>query len=105
MEQDVKEKFNEIESQIKFTNNKLDKVENRVYSVESSIAIINTNTSTIVTAIDEIKQDIKELRKARENDHFVKPLNNMEKLKYQVFNLLIGIFIGGFLFYLFPMLK
>ncbi len=116
MEQEVKDRFESIESLLEKTNIKVDGLEVRVNSTETSIQLINQNikilienTSEIKKMIDknnsEIKSEIKDLVRKREEDHYVKPLQNIDKIKFQVLGILIGIFLSAFLGYIIPNLK
>lgn len=116
MEQEIKDRFEILENQLEKTNIKVDELEVRVNSTETSIQLINQNikilienTSEIKKMIDknnsEIKSEIKELVRKREEDHYVKPLQNIDKIKFQVLGVLIGIFLSAFLGYIIPNLK
>lgn len=116
MEQDIKDRFETLENQLEKTNIKVDGLEVRVNSTETSIQLINQNikilienTSEIKKMIDknnsEIKSEIKDLVRKREEDHYVKPLQNIDKIKFQVLGILIGIFLSAFLGYIIPNLK
>ena len=59
----------------------------------------------ILNDTKEIKGDIKEIKKNREEDHFVRPIEKSEKLRNQIFGVVIGILVSGFVVYLFPMLN
>ena len=102
MEQDIKDRFTEIEGQIKDTNTRVEKVEQRVYTSETNIKIIETNMNLILADTKEIKEDIKDMKQKREEDHYVKPLQNIEKIKFQVIGVLVGIFISAFVGFVLP---
>lgn len=105
MEQDIKDRFTEIEGQIRDTNTRVDKVEQRMYTSETNIKIIETNMNLILADTKEIKEDIKDMKQKREEDHYVKPLQNIEKIKFQVIGVLVGIFISAFVGFIIPNLK
>lgn len=116
MEQDVKDRFETIENQLEKTNLRLDRFEGRMSGAETSIQLINQNISTLLEKTseikktidnnnDELKAEIKELARKREEDHFVKPLANIDKIKFQVIGVVIGIFISAFIGFVLPNLK
>lgn len=105
MELDIDNRFKDIECQIGKTNEKLDEVEKRMYSAETNIQLLKTKLDDIQIDTKDIRADIKEIRRLREDDHFQKPLQNIDKLKFQVFGVLIGILLSAFLMFLFPNLK
>lgn len=105
MEQDIKDRFTEIEGQLKETNIRVDRVEERMYTSETNIKIIETNMNLILADTKEIKEDIKDMKQKREEDHYVKPLQNIEKIKFQVIGVLFGIFISAFVGFILPNLK
>ena len=105
MEQDIKDRFNEIEGQLQETNTRVDRVEERMYTSETNIKIIETNMNLILADTKEIKGDIKDIKQKREEDHYVKPLQNIEKIKFQVMGVVIGIFISAFIGFILPNLK
>ena len=88
---------------------RIDKLENRVDKLEESNNKINTKMSLMEMSIKNIDTnivgiftEIKEIRKLREDDHFIKPLDKTEKLRSQVIGMAIGFFIAAFLAFLFP---
>lgn len=90
-------------------NNRIDKLEDRVSTLEDSYNTINVRTTILENSlmkidknIDAIFTEIKEIRKLREDDHFIKPLDKTEKLKSQFLGVLIGFFVAAFLTYIFP---
>lgn len=116
MEQDVKDRFKTIENQLEKTNLRLDGFEGRMSGAETSIQLINQNINTLLEKTseikktidhnnDELKAEIKELARKREEDHFVKPLANIDKIKFQVIGVVIGIFISAFIGFVLPNLK
>ena len=116
MDQDIKDRFETIENQLEKTNVKIEDLENRINGAETSIQLINQNINILIENTSEIKEminknnsemksEIKDLARKREEDHFVKPLQNMEKIKFQVIGVLVGIFLSAFLGYIIPNLK
>lgn len=105
MEQDIKDRFTEIEGQLRDMDTRVDKVEERMYASETNIKIIETNMNLILADTKEIKGDIKDIKQKREEDHYVKPLQNIEKIKFQVMGVVIGIFISAFIGFILPNLK
>ncbi len=102
MEQEVMKKFEDIECELSKQSEKIEKIEDRVYSTETNIQLINVNIDNLMDNTNEIKADIKDLVKKREDDHFIKPLEKTEKLKYQVLYVLAGFLLSNLLIALFP---
>lgn len=95
-------KFEDIECELSKQGEKIEKIEDRVYSTETNIKLINVNIDNLMENTNEIKKDIKELVKKREEDHFVKPLESTEKIKFQIFGVLLGFLLSSLLVALFP---
>lgn len=102
MEQDINDKFKDLECQIVKTNDKVDKISERVNGLETNIKLSDANIERLLENSNEIKAEIKELVKKREEDHFVKPLESTEKIKFQIFGVLLGFFLSSLLVTLFP---
>lgn len=102
MEQDIRDKFTSIEGQLKEIDTRVDRVEERMHTSETNIKIIETNMNLILADTKEIKGDIKDIKQKREEDHYVKPLQNIEKIKFQVIGVLVGIFISAFVGFVLP---
>ena len=105
MDLDINNKFKDIERQLDRQNSKIYKIEERVYNAETAIKLINTNITYLVKNTDDIKSEIKELKKLRDADHFVKPMEKSEKLRNQIVGVAIGFLVSGFLAIIFPMFK
>lgn len=102
MEQDINDKFKDLECQIVKTNDKVDKISERVNGLETNIKLSDANIERLLENSNEIKEEIKELVRKREEDHFVKPLESTEKIKFQIFGVLLGFFLSSLLVTLFP---
>lgn len=102
MDQEIASRFKDIEYQLNRTNDKLEDFEKRMYSAETNIQLLKTKLDDIQADTKDIRADIKEIRKLREDDHFQKPLENVDKLKFQIVGVVIGILFTSFIMYLFP---
>lgn len=102
MEQDINDKFKDLECQIVKTNDKVDKIGVRVNELEMNVKLSDANIERLLENSNEIKAEIKELVRKREEDHFVKPLESTEKIKFQIFGVLLGFFLSSLLVTLFP---
>lgn len=105
MDIEINNKFKDIECQLERQNTKIDKIEERVYNAETAIKLINTNITYLIKNTDDIKNDIKELKQKREDDHYVKPLENVEKIKFQAIGIIMGILLSAFVGFVLPNLK
>lgn len=102
MEQGLSDRFKDLECQIEKTNQKVDKISERVNNVETNIKLSDANIERLLENTNEIKSEIKEMNKKREEDHFVKPLETTEKIKFQVLGVIVGFLISGLVMTLFP---
>ena len=80
----------------------IDGINKVVNTLEKNMALLNLTVDTVLDNTKEIKGDIKEIRKLREDDHYIKPLDKNEKLKSQIVGVIIGILIAAFFAFLFP---
>ena len=80
----------------------IDGINKVVNTLEKNMALLNLTVDTVLDNTKEIKTDLKEIRKLREDDHYIKPLDKNEKLKSQIVGVIIGILIAAFFTLLFP---
>lgn len=69
---------------------------------KTDIELIKQATSYTEEMLKEIKDDIKVIRKEREQDHYIKPLENNAKLIWQVVAVIIALLVGFLIKSLFP---
>lgn len=69
---------------------------------KTDIELIKQATSYTEEMLKEIKDDIKVIRKEREQDHYIKPLENNAKFIWQVVAVVIALLVGFLLKSLFP---
>lgn len=67
-----------VHKEIEKIEESIREVEGTVNEVVKSIAIIQNDSQYTREAITEIKKDIYEIRKAREDDHYIKPLTKQD---------------------------
>ena len=67
----------DIHSKIKDMESNYDAMDRRLIIVEQNISSINANTT-------EIKNDLKDLARKREEDHYIKPIQKTESYKDKV---------------------
>lgn len=91
----MEERVNKLETRV-------DKIEHSVQDIHLRTTILENSLIRIDRNIDCIFLEIKEIRKLREEDHFVKPLDKSERLKSQIFGVIIGLVVAAFLTFLFP---
>ena len=82
----------------------IDILKERSHETTTRLQVLDTKVTSMSEDVTDIKSDIKELIKKREEDHYIKPLDQSEKIKFQIIGVAIGVLISGFLAYLFPQL-
>lgn len=71
------ENIKDIHLKIRTMENNFDAMDRRLIVVEQNISSINANTT-------EIKNDLKDLARKREEDHYIKPIQKTESYKDKV---------------------
>ena len=82
----------------------IDGINKVVNALEKNMALLNLTVDTVLDNTKEIKGDIKEIRKLREDDHINKPEMKRDKLIGYFMSGLIGFFLMAFLGFIFPYL-
>ena len=80
----------------------IDGINKVVSTLEKNMALLNLTVDTVLDNTKEIKEDIKELRKLREDDHINKPEMKRDKLMGYFMSGVIGFFLMAFLRFIFP---
>lgn len=80
----------------------IDGINKVVGTLEKNMALLNLTVDTVLDNTKEIKGDIKEIRKLREDDHINKPEMKRDKLIGYFMSGLIGFFLMAFLGFIFP---
>ena len=82
----------------------IDGINKVVSALEKNMALLNLTVDTVLDNTKEIKGDIKEIRKLREDDHYIKPEVKRDKLIGYFMSGVIGFFLMAFLGFIFPYL-
>lgn len=82
----------------------IDILKERSHETSTRLQVLDTKVTSMSEDVLDIKKDIKDLIQKREEDHYIKPLDQSEKIKFQIIGVVIGVLISGFLAYLFPQL-
>lgn len=93
-----------MDERIEKLENRVDKLEENYNNMNTKMSLLDQSIKNIDINIVGIFTEIKELRKMREQDHYVKPLDKTEKLRTQFIGVLIGFFVAAFLTFIFPQL-
>ena len=80
----------------------IDDIGKTVGSLEKNMALLNLTVENVLDNTKEIKGDIKEIRKLREDDHVNKPELKRDKLIGYFLSGVIGFFLMAFLGFIFP---
>ena len=80
----------------------IDGINKVVGNLEKNMALLNLTVETVLDNTKEIKGDIKEIRKLREDDHINKPEMKRDKLIGYFLSGVIGFFLMAFLGFIFP---
>ena len=86
----VYKEVEKLENKIGAVETNIREVEVTVSEVVRSIAIIQNDSQYTREAITEIKKDIHEIRKAREDDHFIKPLSKQDARNEKMWWAIVG---------------
>lgn len=79
-----------IHKEIEKMEESIREVEGTVNEVVKSIAIIQNDSQYTREAITEIKKDIYEIRRAREDDHYIKPLTKQDARNEKIWWAIVG---------------
>lgn len=91
-----------IKEEIKTLQTRLSIQGAAVDAFKTDIELIKQATQYTEQSLKEIKEDLKIIRKEREQDHYIKPLENNAKLVWQVVAVVIALLVGFFIKSLFP---
>ena len=80
----------------------IDEIGKVVGSLEKNMALLNLTVDNVLENTKEIKGDIKEIRKLREDDHVNKPEMKRDKIIGYLLSGIIGFFLMAFLGFIFP---
>ena len=80
----------------------IDEIGKNVGSLEKNMALLNLTVDNVLENTKEIKGDIKEIRKLREDDHVNKPEMKRDKFIGYFMSGVIGFFLMAFLGFVFP---
>lgn len=80
----------------------IDGINKVVNTLEKNMALLNLTVDTVLDNTKEIKGDIKEIRKLREDDHINKPEMKRDKVIGYFLSGIIGFFLMAFLGFIFP---
>lgn len=93
-----------IKSRITKQGLEIDNIDRVQQNFITDIQLIKQQTGYTNQTVNEIKDDIKIIRKEREQDHYIKPLETNAKLVWQVAGLVIALLVGFLLKSMFPAL-
>ena len=93
------------EKRLDIHGKEIDEINKDFGTLEKDRALLNLTVEHVLANTKEIKVDLEELRKLREDDHYIKPLVRNEKLKSQMIGVIIGILVAAFLSFLFPQIR
>lgn len=91
------ENIKDIHLKIRTMENNFDSMDRRLIVVEQNISSINANTT-------EIKNDLKDLARKREEDHYIKPIQKSEAYKDKVVMAIVSSIIAFMLGIILPKL-
>lgn len=86
----VYKEVEKLENKLCVVENNIREVEGAVNEVVRSIAIIQNDSQYTREAITEIKKDVYEIRKAREDDHYIKPLTKQDARNEKIWWAIVG---------------
>ena len=92
------------EKRIESYDKEIDGINKIVSTLEKDMALLNLTVDNVLDNTKEIKGDIKEIRKLREDDHVNKPEMKRDRLIGYFMSGAIGFFLMAFLGFIFPYL-
>lgn len=90
------------EKRIDSQGEEIDCINKVVGNLEKNMALLNLTVENVLENTNEIKGDIKEIRKLREDDHINKPELKRDRLIGYFLSGIIGFFLMAFLGFIFP---
>ena len=90
------------EKRIESYGKEIDGINKIVSTLEKDMALLNLTVENVLDNTKEIKGDIKEIRKIREDDHINKPEMKRDKLIGYFMSGVVGFFLMAFLGFIFP---
>ena len=90
------------EKRLDIHGKEIDEIYQSVGILEKNMALLNLTVETVLDNTKEIKEDIKEMRKLREDDHINKPEMKRDRLIGYFLSGVIGFFLMAFLGFIFP---
>ena len=101
----IKEDITSLKSRVTKQGTEIDLLNSGFKDFSTDIALIKQATAYTETMLKEIKDDLKSIRKEREQDHYIKPLENGARVVWQIAGIAIALLIGYLLKSLFPILN
>lgn len=108
---DINEKVGKLETlvanhsdSIKDINCKIKDMESNYDSIDRRLIIVEQNISSINANTTEIKIDVKDLARKREEDHYIKPIQKTESYKDKVVMAIVSSIIAFMLGIILPRL-
>ena len=112
-------RFVKIETRLDSLENKVELDERRldthsdefeeIYKIigglDKDFALLTQKMENTLENTKDIKQEIREIRKIRDDDHLQAPIENVNKFRDQVISFIVSILLAYLIFQLFPMLK
>ena len=91
-----------LEDRLCKVEKKVDKLEDKVTNHDKDIALLQKDLAYIKTNTDDIKTRLDEIKRQREQDHYVKPFEQYNKIAWLVVASIIGFLVKALWDALFP---
>lgn len=94
---DILPKIERLEERIKQNEIRVEKNTQNIERMDKSVGKMEVQFELIMKSLDEVKVDLKALAEARFDDHYRKPIENWNKLKWAVITMVITTAVSAIL--------
>lgn len=102
--ENIKDDIVSLKARVSKQGGEIDSLSSGFKDFRTDIALIKQATAYTETMLKEIKDDLKIIRKEREQDHYIKPLETSARLVWQVIGIAVALIVGYLMTSLFPVL-
>ena len=98
----IKAKCTVHEKRLDKHGEEIDSLADNMGKLNLRLELIQQSSQYTADNVKEIKEDIKDLKKFRESDHYIEPLAEKKRITTQVITLVVAFLVGLLLKTLFP---
>lgn len=101
----VEERLDKNEKAIDKHSQEIEELNQSVINIEKDLLLLQQTTNNTLDNTRDIKVEVKELRRLRDEDHLYKPKAELDKTKSQIVAIFIGAIVTFLLYEVLPVLK